>query len=203
MKFPPKQVILTAGAALFIAIGIANFPTLNQPTKDTRSRQQRVAAKPNPTPRKITRIDWRKPSENQPYPDVNAHPDMWIKVSEAKQRVYLMDHDKVLYMMYCSTGSGGDRATPTGTYQIQPERGDHFFNQASGEGANYWVSWKDHGIYLFHSVPVDAQGHYVESEAQQLGKRANSHGCIRLSVPDAKWMYQNIKVGTKVVITND
>ncbi|MDU2968101.1 MAG: L,D-transpeptidase, partial [Limosilactobacillus fermentum] len=25
----------------------------------------------------------------------------------------------------------------------------------------------------------------------------------RLSVPDAKWFYENIKEGTKVVITND
>ncbi|WP_396133693.1 L,D-transpeptidase family protein, partial [Faecalibacillus intestinalis] len=29
------------------------------------------------------------------------------------------------------------------------------------------------------------------------------HGCVRLSVPDAKWFYENIKEGTKVVITND
>lgn len=194
-----KHSLIAGGAALLVAIGIANFTSV-QHHKATKTAHQTTTAVAKPAPAKAATINWKKPSQNKPYPDVNAHPDMWIKVSEAKQRVYLIDHGKTLYTMYCSTGSGGDRATPTGTYQIQSERGDHFFNQASGEGANYWVSWKDHGIYLFHSVPVDAQGNYIPSEAKELGKKANSHGCIRLSVPDAKWMYQNIKVGTKVVI---
>lgn len=90
--------------------------------------------------------------------------------------------------------------TPKGTFEIQAERGDHFYNAQSGEGANYWVSFKDHGIYLFHTVPVDANGNYVVSEAEQLGKSSNSHGCVRLSVADAKWFYENIKTGTKVVV---
>jgi lipoprotein-anchoring transpeptidase ErfK/SrfK len=38
------------------------------------------------------------------------------------------------------------------------------------------------------------------SEAQKLGSKA-SHGCIRLALPDAKWIYQNIRVGSRVVIT--
>jgi len=37
------------------------------------------------------------------------------------------------------------------------------------------------------------------SSYKMLGKRA-SHGCIRLSVPDAKWIYDNIGAGTVVSI---
>ncbi|MEJ1319666.1 L,D-transpeptidase [Latilactobacillus sakei] len=33
-----------------------------------------------------------------------------------------------------------------------------------------------------------------------MGETSNSHGCIRLSVADAKWFYQAIPVNTKVVI---
>ena len=95
-----------------------------------------------------------------------------------------------------------NKNTPTVNDHIQAERGQSFFRANSGEGARYWVSWKKHGEYLFHSVPVNRQGQYLVSEAQSLGKTANSHGCIRLSVPDARWLYQNIKQGTKVVITN-
>ena len=47
---------------------------------------------------------------------------------------------------------------------------------------------------------IDANGNYVVSEAEQLGKSSNSHGCVRLSVADAKWFYENIKTGTKVVV---
>lgn len=144
---------------------------------------------------------WQHSSENRPYPNVNQYPRLWILVSKKKQRVYLINHGKVLYTMYASTGTGKNN-TPTGTYHIQAKRGLSFFNAKSGEGARYWVSWKNHGEYLFHSVPVNRQGQYLINEAHNLGKTANSHGCVRLSVPDAKWMYQNIKQGTKVVITN-
>ena len=70
------------------------------------------------------------------------------------------------------------------------------------EGANYYVSWKDHGVYLFHSVPTKASGAYNVEEAEKLGKSTGSHGCIRLSIPDAKWMSANLPVGTKIVIEN-
>lgn len=144
-------------------------------------------------------VNWRAPSEKKPYPDVKKYPHIWIRVDIAKQRVYLRSGRKLLYTMYCSTGSGSS-PTPTGTYHIQGERGTHFYNARSGEGAKYWVSWKNHGEYLFHSVPVDKKGHYVVKDARRLGKKANSHGCVRLSVSDAKWMYENIPYGAKVVV---
>ena len=39
-----------------------------------------------------------------------------------------------------------------------------------------------------------------EQEAAKLGKTQGSHGCIRLSVPDAQWMEKNLPVGTKIEI---
>lgn len=149
-----------------------------------------------------TSTQWQRSSETAPYPEVAKYPHLWILVSKKQQRVYLVNRGKVLYTMYASTGSGQANNTPTGTYHIQAERGLSFFNAKSGEGARYWISWKNHGEYLFHSVPINRQGRYIVNEAQGLGKTANSHGCIRLSVPDAKWMYQNIKQETKVVIIN-
>ncbi|QLL70792.1 L,D-transpeptidase [Lactobacillus sp. 3B(2020)] len=145
---------------------------------------------------------WQRPSEKKAYPNVKKHPKLWVLVSKKTERTYLVDNGKILYTMLSSTGSKGENSTPTGTFTIQDERGDFFYNQNSGEGAKYWVSWKDHGIYLFHSVPTDQNGNFITKEANQLGKRANSHGCVRLSVADAKWFYQNIQTGTKVVISN-
>ena len=51
-------------------------------------------------------------------------------------------------------------------------------------------------------MPTDENGNYITSEAKKLGKKASSHGCVRLSVADAKWLYNNVTTGTKVVITN-
>ncbi|KRM86724.1 hypothetical protein FD19_GL001775 [Lacticaseibacillus thailandensis DSM 22698 = JCM 13996] len=148
-------------------------------------------------------VDYTKPSENKAYPDVNKYPNLWIHVSTEKQRVYIMNGDKVLYTMYCSTGMTNSKttATPHGTYHVQAERGQTFYNAAEREGANYYTSWAGHGSLLFHSVPIDANGNYIKSEAAKLGKKGGaSHGCVRLTIPDAKWIYENIKYNTKVVI---
>ena len=145
-------------------------------------------------------INWREPSESKAYPDLTQHPNAWLDVNTSKQRVYIKDGSRVLYTMYCSTGTGKENGTPHGTFYIQAERGKFFYNQSSGEGAKYWVSWKDHGVYLFHSVPTDKNGNYIKSEAEELGKTAASHGCVRLSVADAKWVYTNVPYGMKVVI---
>lgn len=148
-----------------------------------------------------TPVNWRKSSETVAYPDVKKYPDLSIKVSLKQQRMYLLDHKRVLYTMYVSTGvPSADRKTPRGTYHVQAERGKYFYSDSVGEGAYYWVSWLNHGEYLFHSTPVDAQGHFIQSDAADLGKKPSSHGCVHLSVADAKWVYQNIKYGTKVII---
>lgn len=145
------------------------------------------------------KINYQKPSENKPYPNVQKYPHMWIHVNLKRQRVYLMNGKKdKLYTMYCS--SGAHNATPTGTYHIEDIRGDTFYNQKEKSGANYYVAWKGND-FLFHSVPINSKGHYIKNQAKYLGKKPMSHGCIRLSIPDAQWMYKNIPTGTKVVIT--
>lgn len=158
-----------------------------------------------------TPINWKQPSETVPYPNLaNVH-NFWVKVSLLKNRTYLMSGKHVIYTMYCSGGlfhkdplTGKMVSdTPTGTFQIQPEHGQSFYNAQLNEGANYWISWKDNGVYLFHSVPTKQDGSYNIPEAEKLGKQPASHGCIRLSVPDAKWMMENLKVGTRVVVQNN
>lgn len=157
-----------------------------------------------------TPIDWRKSSETVSYPDLSKVKNFWIKVSLKQNRTYLYDGNKLIYTMYSTGGmykknpqTGKlESMTPTGTFYAQAERGTSFFNSSLNEGANYYVSWKDHGVYLFHSVPTKAGGAYNVKEADKLGKSTGSHGCIRLSIPDAKWMSANLPVGTKIVIEN-
>ena len=174
--------------------------------KTTNSTKTTVTATSNKKKQPV--IDWQKPSEDKPYPDLAQVNDFWVKVDLKKNRTYLMSGNKVIYRMYSSGGTyyrnkdtgKWESYTPTGTFYIEPERGASFYNAGLSEGANNWISWKDHGVYLFHSVPTYANGNYIVSEAEKLGKMPASHGCIRLSVPDSKWMSENLKTGTKVVI---
>ncbi|MBW3093178.1 L,D-transpeptidase [Bifidobacterium sp. 82T10] len=130
------------------------------------------------------------------YPNLSTVQGLNIEVSLARQRVYVKSGSRTIYTMLASTGM--DDSTPHGTYYVQ-NRGVSFYNSGEGMGANYWVSWKDYGTYLFHTVPTDASGNYIVSEADKLGHPA-SHGCVRLTVPDAQWLYNQLPEGTKVVI---
>ncbi|MCH9275444.1 L,D-transpeptidase [Bifidobacterium amazonense] len=130
------------------------------------------------------------------YPNLGKVANLSIEVSLAAQRVYVKSGSTTIYTMLASTGM--DDSTPHGTYYVQ-NRGGSFYNSTEGMGANYWVSWKDYGTYLFHTVPTDRNGNYIVSEANKLGRPA-SHGCVRLTVPDAKWLYDQLPEGTKVVI---
>lgn len=168
-----------------------------------KSYQQRAGATAMRQP-----INWRKSSETRPYPDLSQVHDLNVLVKIKKNRTYLRDGKKVIYTMYSSAGNYHRDAqtgkktsdTPTGTFYVQAERGANFFNQRLNEGANYYVSWLNHGEYLFHSVPTSADGSYNLREAKKLGKSTGSHGCVRLSVADAQWMMEHLLVGTKVTI---
>lgn len=146
-----------------------------------------------------TPINWKLSSETVPYPDLEKYNHLWIDVSINAQRVFIMDNNTRLYEMYCSTGTK-EEPTPLGKYEIQSQKGNTFYNPKTSMGANYWVSFKDNGVYLFHSVPINKDGNYIENEAEKLGTKTGSHGCIRLSVQDAKWFYNNIPTGTPVYI---
>lgn len=202
-------VVVFCGSYLIYRVAVPHETTTATTTKDSSVLATATAKTKKASKTTLrTPIDWQKSSETKPYPDLANVKDFWIKVELKKNRTYLMSGNKVIYTMYSSGGAYHREEetgktvsyTPTGTFYIEAERGTSFFNNSLDEGANNWISWKDHGVYLFHSVPTDASGNYNLAEAKKLGKTPASHGCIRLSVPDSKWMSENLPTGTKVVI---
>ena len=99
-----------------------------------------------------------------------------------------------------SLGSSGgwDSFTPKGIFEIEEgRRGEWSYIERFGVGLKYWVGFR--WIYLFHSVPFDKDGNIIVEEAEKIGEPA-SHGCIRLPVDTAKYIYDNIPVGSIVLI---
>lgn len=160
----------------------------HKPASQTANKSQQTKSEPDP----------KLPKQNTDYPDLSQYDDLAIKVSTKQQKMTILSGDNPLFQTTVSTGAP-ESPTPLGQFVIEPERGDFFFNNASGEGAYYWVSFKGHGIYLFHSLPTDQQGNEIPEEAALLGKKA-SHGCVRMSRQDAKWFYETIPEGISVTI---
>ena len=70
-----------------------------------------------------------------------------------------------------------------------------------------WGQWETQitGDYLFHSVYYNSANNnntLSVSAYNNLGKQV-SHGCIRLTAGDAKWIYDHCALETKVVIYSD
>jgi len=124
-------------------------------------------------------------------------PDWTVLVEIDRQRVYIWEDRELVRTMVCSTGTR-DKPTPTGEFRIE-NRGEWFYSRKYQQGGKWWVSFLNRGEYLFHSLPMDAQGNLLEEEAEKLGQPA-SHGCVRLSVDDAHWFYDHIPADTPVVI---
>lgn len=124
-----------------------------------------------------------------------------ILVDISDQKVYVYKNGSIIRTMICSTGlPGKDTETPVGNFHITKYRGTFFYNSSSDvqEGAKYWVGFIG-ANFLFHSVPTDKNGNILQDEAEKLGTPA-SHGCVRMSMDNAKWFYETIPTGSNVII---
>lgn len=96
----------------------------------------------------------------------------------------------------CSDGNG----TPTGTFYTPAK---YRWRELMGPSWGQWCTRITGGI-LFHSVYYNSYNDKYDlsvSAYNMLGQTA-SHGCIRLTSRDAKWIYDNCPLKTKVIIYN-
>ncbi len=90
----------------------------------------------------------------------------------------------------CTTGAPSS-PTVKGTFTVG-SRGKSF-----GSGYTCWYWTQFYGNYLFHSV-LYQPGSMSHIQDGRLGISA-SHGCVRLDIECARWIYNNIPRGTRVV----
>lgn len=97
------------------------------------------------------------------------------------------------YYWDCGDGAA-ETPTPTGVFSVA-SRGYYF---DSGAYRCYWYT-QFYGGYLFHSVLYNK---YNGALADGRVGMALSHGCVRLQIENAKWIYDNIPRNTTVVVYN-
>lgn len=119
---------------------------------------------------------------------------IWVDIERQIVNIFKYENEKynLIKVMLCASGKV-DTPTVRGEYIIE-EKGKEFYSDRMNMGAKYWVRF--YKTYLFHSYPIDERGNILDTA---LGKRL-SHGCIRLSMENSKWIYNNISYGSKVWI---
>lgn len=125
-----------------------------------------------------------------------------LEISLDDQRVYVYalnddNHYEQIDTFICSTGLGN--STPKGIFiKTQPLNRWHYFKKFLC-WAQY--SYQIEGDILFHSVLYSAKSESTlrVNSVYALGSKA-SHGCVRLQVEDAKWIYENCEKGTIVIV---
>ena len=71
------------------------------------------------------------------------------------------------------------------------------FNDSDGHTLYYWTRFCDD--FLFHSQLYDLYSYDLTTTGNALGEEL-SHGCVRLRIDNAKWIYDNIPDGTRVIV---
>ena len=144
---------------------------------------------------KVTNENQVKESTNKYYVKVNNQANVvtiYTKDSEGNYTVPVK-------AMICSIGT----STPTGgKYKLNgtKHRWHTLFGHTPGTYVYGQYTTAIVGNILFHSVPYTTKGNpstLEYAEYDKLGTKASA-GCIRLTVQDAAWIYNNITTGTIV-----
>lgn len=155
------------------------------------------AAEVKELPNNITRL------EDDPAAD---KPDYEIHVNRALNYTVVYAQDPVtgeftVPVIKFANSTGRDNRTPLGKYAITKK---HRWREMFGRVyTQYAVRFMTH--IMFHSA------YYTEEndnstlnwkEYNKLGQQASS-GCVRETVIDSKWLYDNCKIGTPVIVYDD
>lgn len=166
-----------------VADGVAGRETQEMLFDDALAVPQNATPRPSPTPKPLQYM-------------------LTVDVANQITRAYALDasgeYTILVREMICSTGTTSD-PTPLKTCTMPGKKARW----------GYFPKWGSHAQYLvridaynaFHSVLYSTANEMtlVESSYKKLGERA-SHGCVRLLVHDAKWIYDNCPAGTIVTV---
>lgn len=210
-------ILILVGIIALIAHGCSKKSNVNEERASLNKNITMQSEQKDTIPEEATEAEEETADDStdrfSAYLTPNYNKKYCIAVNTAQNivTVYVKDpatgkYTKPYKAFICSTGLNG--ATPSGVHFTTYERnlGNAKLPQwhtLVGGVQGQWCTRIYSGI-LFHSVPYTAAdpGKLQEGEYDKLGQPA-SHGCIRMTVADVKWIYDNIELGTCVNIYKD
>jgi lipoprotein-anchoring transpeptidase ErfK/SrfK len=209
----PLIVVLIVVVIIAIVLSVVKFQKADETNADTYVSN--VATQENEEPQEeeqeeeiiVTEIIDQESEEETTEETLDMDAKYFIRVNYGQNvvTIYVKDTNGEYSIPYkamvCSTG----KATPrSGTYTIPS--GTYSRGTWGMMIGNVWAQYftRIKGSILFHSVPYTERNKWSLEywEYDKLGTAASA-GCIRLTVQDAKWIYNNCPAGTQVEFYTD
>jgi len=150
------------------------------------------------SPRELLKNGYPDPKTYYIIVDLNWQVVMVYKRIDDGTQFGKPDLTQPVRYMLCSTGNPNSEyghETTMGIFQIQAPKG-RFYQFVNLEAAQYLTLIRSRTY--FHSILYDKAENLnslIKESYDDLGTKA-SHACIRLTVPDARWIWYNIGYGT-------
>ena len=126
----------------------------------------------------------------------------FARVVLSEQRAYIYNtHRRLIATLDVSTGL--ENSTPVGTYKVFSRSAQAYYTPSPNERMRWMTRFtkgRQGGNIGFHGIPYKVTKSGEIPFPTPLGKAPSSHGCIRMRVADAKWLFQNMKIGTVVSV---
>ena len=128
-----------------------------------------------------------------------------VVVELSTQRTFVFTPSRRLVAII-PVSTGKNNTTPVGSFRVFSKSAQAFYSADPRERMRWMVRFtkgREGDNIGFHGIPyrVTAAGEF--HLPTPIGKRPSSHGCIRMRVHDAKWLFDNIDESTPVRVVRN
>lgn len=120
----------------------------------------------------------------------------------SEQRAYFYTASRRL-IATLPVSTGADDQTPVGTFKVFSKSAQTFYTPNPKERMKFMTRFtkgREGGNIGFHGIPYKVTKNGEVPFYTPLGVAPVSHGCIRMRVADAKWVFENMKIGAVVAV---
>jgi lipoprotein-anchoring transpeptidase ErfK/SrfK len=186
--------------ALTVLVACVLVPTslVNAEGSDTTIPDTIAPVEPTTTTMPVTTTTL--PPLSRPQPGVAKIGFARVVLNE--HRVYVYNNRRRL-IATLPVSTGVDDQTPVGTFKVFSQSAQAYYTPNPNERMRWMTRFtkgREGGNIGFHGIPYKVTKTGEIPFPTPLGKAPSSHGCIRMRVADAKWLFENMKIGTVVSV---
>ena len=120
----------------------------------------------------------------------------------SEQRAYFYTASRRL-IATLPVSTGADDQTPVGTFKVFSKSAQAYYSPSPNERMKFMTRFtkgREGDNIGFHGIPYKVTKNGDIPFYTPLGIAPVSHGCIRMRVADAKWVFENMKLGSVVAV---